>query len=202
MDYPQNEIDSEISESWFVFIICLRMSEGSMNFFGKKYITARQAAFKSGYSQDYIGQLCRSGKIDARRVGRAWYVLESGLVAYEQETRSALSSQAQAAILTSRKTKTNKPSASSSYGIQTVKVFAAGIALLLFLSILFTSIPTIMEKTASGNQNVNRADVGGVTTGTIQAVVQDLTTDDVKVWSDENGRTGVIRSEKKEVTPR
>lgn len=180
------------------------MSEESMNFFGKKYITARQAAFKSGYSQDYIGQLCRSGKIDARRVGRAWYVLESGLIAYEQETRSAISAQAQASILASRKTKGARSHAASNsnYGIHTVKVLAAGIALMLFLSILFTSIPTIMEKTASGAQNTNRADVGGVTTGTIQAVVQDLTTDDVKVWSDESGRTGVIRSEKKEVTPR
>ena len=47
-------------------------------FDGKKYISSSRAAKISGYVNDYIGQLCRDGKLDCRMVGRSWYVgLES-----------------------------------------------------------------------------------------------------------------------------
>lgn len=45
----------------------------------KKYISAKQAAEATGYARDYIGQLCREGRVPARLVGRSWYVLESAL---------------------------------------------------------------------------------------------------------------------------
>lgn len=45
----------------------------------KKYISSKQAAKITGYAKDYIGQLCREGRVPARLVGRAWYVLESAL---------------------------------------------------------------------------------------------------------------------------
>ena len=45
----------------------------------KKYVSSKHAAKLSGYAQDYIGQLCREGRIPARLVGRSWYVLESAL---------------------------------------------------------------------------------------------------------------------------
>jgi hypothetical protein len=41
---------------------------------GKNYIKASVAARDLGYTADYVGQLCRSGKIDAELVGRTWYV--------------------------------------------------------------------------------------------------------------------------------
>ncbi|MCW9054562.1 MAG: helix-turn-helix domain-containing protein [Candidatus Pacebacteria bacterium] len=41
---------------------------------GDKYISSKRAAELMGYTQDYIGQLCRAGKIEARQVGRSWYV--------------------------------------------------------------------------------------------------------------------------------
>ncbi len=41
---------------------------------GKEFISSRRAAEIGKYSNDYIGQLCRSGKIAARMVGRSWYV--------------------------------------------------------------------------------------------------------------------------------
>lgn len=45
---------------------------------GKEFVKAQEAAKEYGYTSDYIGQLCRSGKIDAQLVGRTWYVtLES-----------------------------------------------------------------------------------------------------------------------------
>ncbi len=45
----------------------------------KNYISSKQAAKVTGYAKDYIGQLCREGRVPARLVGRSWYVLESAL---------------------------------------------------------------------------------------------------------------------------
>lgn len=45
----------------------------------KKYISTRRAAQDTGYAKDYIGQLCREGRVPARLVGRSWYVLESAI---------------------------------------------------------------------------------------------------------------------------
>lgn len=46
----------------------------------KKYLSSKQAAKVTGYAKDYVGQLCREGRIDARLVGRNWYVLESSIL--------------------------------------------------------------------------------------------------------------------------
>ncbi len=47
-------------------------------FDGKEYLKASVVAERFNYTQDYIGQLCRGKKVDARLVGRAWYInLES-----------------------------------------------------------------------------------------------------------------------------
>lgn len=45
----------------------------------KKYISSKRAAKITGYAKDYIGQLCREGRVPARLVGRSWYVLESAI---------------------------------------------------------------------------------------------------------------------------
>lgn len=45
----------------------------------KKYVSSKQAAKITGYAKDYIGQLCREGRVPARLVGRGWYVLESAI---------------------------------------------------------------------------------------------------------------------------
>lgn len=45
----------------------------------KRYISSKQAAKETGYAKDYIGQLCREGRVPARLVGRSWYVLESAI---------------------------------------------------------------------------------------------------------------------------
>src|SRR3989344_7520593 len=50
---------------------------------GKKYISARRAALKTGYTSDYVGQLCRSKKVDAKLVGRGWYVLEKDIFSHK-----------------------------------------------------------------------------------------------------------------------
>jgi len=45
----------------------------------KKYVSSKQAAKMTGYAKDYVGQLCREGRVPARLVGRSWYVLESAI---------------------------------------------------------------------------------------------------------------------------
>ncbi len=46
----------------------------------KKYLSSKKAAKLTGYAKDYVGQLCREGKVEARLVGRNWYVLESSIM--------------------------------------------------------------------------------------------------------------------------
>jgi len=45
----------------------------------KKYLSTRRAAKVTGYAKDYVGQLCREGRVKARQVGRSWYVLEADI---------------------------------------------------------------------------------------------------------------------------
>lgn len=45
----------------------------------KKYVSSKRAADLTGYAKDYVGQLAREGYVEARRVGRSWYVLESAI---------------------------------------------------------------------------------------------------------------------------
>ena len=45
----------------------------------KRYVSSKRAAKVTGYAKDYIGQLCREGRVPARLVGRNWYVLESAI---------------------------------------------------------------------------------------------------------------------------
>ncbi|MBM2817488.1 MAG: hypothetical protein HW401_78 [Parcubacteria group bacterium] len=52
-------------------------------FEGKKYISARRAAQVSGYSTDYIGQLCRAKNLECRMIGRGWFVSEISLAKYQ-----------------------------------------------------------------------------------------------------------------------
>ncbi|HEY4504046.1 MAG TPA: hypothetical protein VJJ28_02980, partial [Candidatus Paceibacterota bacterium] len=43
------------------------------------------------YAQDYIGQLCRSEKLDCRMVGRSWFVTEESLLAHRQSAVDSVS---------------------------------------------------------------------------------------------------------------
>lgn len=46
----------------------------------KTYISSKRAAKITGYAKDYVGQLCREGRVEARLVGRNWYVLEASIM--------------------------------------------------------------------------------------------------------------------------
>jgi hypothetical protein len=54
---------------------------------GKQYISTSRAAEIAGYSNDYVGQLCRSGKLDCWMIGRNWYVEEASILKHKNESR-------------------------------------------------------------------------------------------------------------------
>lgn len=48
----------------------------------KTYISSKKAAEITGYAKDYVGQLCREGHVEAKMVGRSWYVFEPSIRAH------------------------------------------------------------------------------------------------------------------------
>ena len=55
---------------------------------GKIYISAKRAHELTGYAKDYIGQLARAGKVAGTRVGRAWYVDQTAILAMSGEEKA------------------------------------------------------------------------------------------------------------------
>ncbi|MEK9185869.1 MAG: hypothetical protein AAB863_03780, partial [Patescibacteria group bacterium] len=51
---------------------------------GKKFISSKQAASRTGYATDYIGQLCRAKKVDSVLIGRTWYVDENSILKHKE----------------------------------------------------------------------------------------------------------------------
>lgn len=51
---------------------------------GATYVKATAIARELGYTADYVGQLCRGGKVDAELVGRSWYVREESIRAHKK----------------------------------------------------------------------------------------------------------------------
>ena len=51
---------------------------------GKKYLKAKLVARELGYTNDYVGQLCRADKVDAKLVGRTWYVDPKSVEGHKQ----------------------------------------------------------------------------------------------------------------------
>lgn len=64
--------------------------ETIISFEGRDYVSAARAAKISGYNQDYVGQLARSGKILSRQVGSRWYVDRESLLAHKKEKDALL----------------------------------------------------------------------------------------------------------------
>ena len=53
---------------------------------GIEYIKASTAAKQFHYTSDYVGQLCRAKKVDARLVGRTWFVNPESLHEHKRAT--------------------------------------------------------------------------------------------------------------------
>lgn len=54
-------------------------------FSGTLYISSKRAAKELRYTKDYVGQLCRARKVDAKLVGRTWYVNRDALYEHRAE---------------------------------------------------------------------------------------------------------------------
>ncbi len=53
-------------------------------FENREYIASRDAALDSGYSLDYISKLCRSKKLNAKLIGKSWFVEKDSLELFLQ----------------------------------------------------------------------------------------------------------------------
>lgn len=65
-------------------------AETSVSFDGKDYVSTSRASKLTGYNQDYVGQLARSGEILSRQVGNRWYVDRESLLAHKKEKDALL----------------------------------------------------------------------------------------------------------------
>ncbi len=59
-----------------------------VNIGGIRYVSSKRASEMSDYSQDYIGQLARSGAIDAKRLSGLWYISFESLQAHKTKAES------------------------------------------------------------------------------------------------------------------
>lgn len=64
----------------------------------QKYVKAADIAKHLGYTSDYVGQLCRSGKVDAKLVGRSWFVSEDSLRGHKQDRTRSNKAKSHAAV--------------------------------------------------------------------------------------------------------
>ncbi len=60
-------------------------AESLVSFDGVDYVPASRAANLTGYHQDYVGQLARSGAVSARQVGSRWYVGRESIMTHKAE---------------------------------------------------------------------------------------------------------------------
>jgi len=73
----------------------INVMNGDLYFDGKKFISSNRAAKITGYVNDYIGQLCRDGKLDCRMIGRSWYVSFDSLIAHKNANGNGTKSRSQ-----------------------------------------------------------------------------------------------------------
>jgi len=64
--------------------------DDTFNYDGVEYIATSRAATLTGYAQDYVGQLARESEIQARKVGRRWFVGKKSLLEHKKHNDSLL----------------------------------------------------------------------------------------------------------------
>lgn len=61
-----------------------------VSFDGKEYVSSKRASEITRYTQDYVGQLARGGKIKSRQVGGRWYVSKDDLMEHKRQKDALL----------------------------------------------------------------------------------------------------------------
>lgn len=87
---------------------------------GIEYIKASVLAKKLNYTSDYIGQLCRSNKVDAHLVGRTWYVHQASLNNHKDTRYAELRSNEKTSI-TNNKPAISRPEINAPVSKNTLK---------------------------------------------------------------------------------
>lgn len=64
--------------------------DSSISFDGRDYVSAQRGADITGYHQDYVGQLARSGKVLSRQIGNRWYVDREELIEHKRHNDALL----------------------------------------------------------------------------------------------------------------
>ena len=59
------------------------MAEGTVLIEGKEFVSSERASKLVGYTKDYVGQLARAGKIEAKRIGRSWYISQNSITKHK-----------------------------------------------------------------------------------------------------------------------
>lgn len=80
-----------------------------ISFGNKEYLKASEVAKRFRYTQDYVGQLCRSKKVDARLVGRTWYVEPESVTEYRKTKHATQKGTAVKAVLNKRTGRNTEP---------------------------------------------------------------------------------------------
>jgi len=81
----------------------------TVTFDGVEYTKATELARDFKYTSDYIGQLCRAKKVDARLVGRAWYVNRDSLLKHQESRHQTADSERPADQAVEKKIIVNSP---------------------------------------------------------------------------------------------
>jgi len=81
----------------------------------KKYVKAADIAKHLGYTSDYVGQLCRAEKVDARLVGRSWFVVADSLRAHQKDTKRSSKAKSTAAVKQYKKAHVAAPASTETY---------------------------------------------------------------------------------------
>jgi hypothetical protein len=80
-------------------------AESVVTFDGKDYVSSKRGAKITGYSQDYVTQLARSGKVQSRKIGNRWYVAKGELIENKEYNDALLASVQSDAVGLRRKSK-------------------------------------------------------------------------------------------------
>ncbi len=88
-------------------------ADAGVVFNGKEFVSASRAAKLSGYHQDYVSQLARTGKIASRQMGNRWFIDCDALLAHKKEKDALL-----AAVQSESVGLSNSPVSSISHAVR------------------------------------------------------------------------------------
>jgi len=135
-------------------------SDSVVTFDAKEFISSKRASEITGYSQDYVTQLARSGKVLSRRISNRWYVYKNQLLEHKKHNDALLASvQAEALGLKRTENETEKYISMRSLAPE-----------LTYHSENKDLVPSIPDKNKSNDSDFNQEDLSRNSSQTSQAV--------------------------------